>query len=1537
MKHQNYNQSYNNCYYYYSFKKSTNMNTNIKHCFMLLLFSIISLPMFAQSNSVERTYYDYNRDWTLGFHGGFSWQQSDIYDKFGGGFGLTLGKRITGQPGSFFATDLRGRLTYSNSFGQDYLLNSDTVTLNNLLTSSNGQDVNSYSNDFLSNYRTDMVDLDIEGVLTANRLRERTGVILQLFGGLGLDFYNAKTDQLDNNGDIYDYQSIDFTNLSNRQIRVAAKDLRQEAFRNGGYETTDGTKLTFMPSWGLGIGYQFAPWFSLGYEHRFAYPVSDMLDSEVGVNTGNTNNDKHHLSYLYARFHFGANGECNPPLIKVLSPTANPLSTQAPSINIEAEIEHLNDRKELTVTVNGLPNYSYNYNTANDKFNLQILLEGGENVIRLQANNSCDEDVAVITVIYSPNIVTGTGPAVTFTQPVTDQYKTTSRNYTFNAQLERVKSKSDIDMTINGNSTNDFTYDAKTGIVTRIVNCVEGANVMSITARNKFGEASETRTVIYDAPVRQELKPTVRITTPAQSPYTTSAVMQQIVANLSNVYAKKDIKFTVNGQNRNFDYNTNKGTLTANINLIDGNNIVVVEGFNTAGSDKDQKTIIYQRQVVVDPVINPPVVNVTAPAANPHNTANNNITIRANVQNVANKSQVTFTLNGQNINSFAYNNGSFVASNVTLVEGANVFNITGTNSAGTAADGGTIVYKKPTPTVQRPVVKITEPTANPYNTSSSIGGVKANIQHIDNKNQITFSVNGQQTNDFTYSNGSLVASRISLVEGANVINITAQNSAGSATDGVTIVYKKMAPVLRPPVVKVTEPLANPYNTANASTTIRATVNFATQNEIEFYLNNQKISNFSFNDAKDEFVATVNLVSGANTFNIKATNNAGTASDGGSIVYKTQPTVIAPTVNITSPSSNALLYTSSSPVTATIKNVTSKNGITFTVNGQAATNFSYNAGTQQFQGTASGFVSGSNVIKITATNTAGTANDAVTILYREATIAPPVITVATPRQNPFATKDAKVQIMATITNIANKSGITFVMNGKNVTDYTFNPMSNTFAYTGNMNEGSNRFTIDAQNDGGRDAYKGEIIYTKTPVVPAPKVTITTPKNNDVVSVPNVSLKANLQNVASKSDVTLTINGAETNSFMYESRTGGLLIGLTLKEGKNVIAIEGRNASGKDSETVNVVYKKPAPAQKPVIRFTNLNNANPFTMLNDISTADGEVLYVNGQSDITVKVNGSTINQWSYNAATKKFSIDYTWVVGTNNIVMTATNADGTTTKTQTIIYNRIIAPTVAFIAPTTDGNRLTVATATADVRAIINNAKENEVTLKVNGKASRFTLNGTTLTAKVTLVDGANTIVLAAQNQGGQATKTITLLYAKPVLPPTISITSGNATVSKPSYTVKATIKNIDDKNSIGVTINGKAVTNFSFNTKTGALTVNTTLQEGNNSIQIAVRNSAGVDMKSATVKYQPIKIDAPSGGSSSNNGEKPKSVSNKSAVKAPVVKKPTVKVPTVKTPVVKKPAVKKPAVKKEEVKKEEVKPTEKKPVEKTEPKRGDGN
>ena len=190
--------------------------------FTLSLFlCFFTALLFSQQISSRFT--PRERGWvTFGIDGGSAYQSSDVRTSFDGwGAGMTLAKNLAYRPGGALSFDIRGRLLFTRAYGRDWkpvfeikdnaaLNGSYKPSIDYVLDQSSPFD----SSFVFANHRTGMGELGAEGVLTFNRLRERTGIVFSLFGGVGLDLYRTRIDQADASGNMYDYLSVDRSNLA---------------------------------------------------------------------------------------------------------------------------------------------------------------------------------------------------------------------------------------------------------------------------------------------------------------------------------------------------------------------------------------------------------------------------------------------------------------------------------------------------------------------------------------------------------------------------------------------------------------------------------------------------------------------------------------------------------------------------------------------------------------------------------------------------------------------------------------------------------------------------------------------------------------------------------------------------------------------------------------------------------------------------------------------------------------------------------------------------------------------------------------------------------------------------------------------------------------------------------------------------------------------------------------------------------------------------------------------------------------------------
>ena len=969
------------------------------------------------------------RPFELGFNAGASWQSSDIkMQKLGGGGGFTFGRMYLENDKSIFDIGWRFRYLNAVQYGQDD--QKSTGIANNVVlngTTDTALNYNSHGGYVYQNYKTTLNECSVELVIGLNQMRNKTKFYPYVFGGLGITKAITKTNQLNDNGQRYNYAKVD--SLSAAGNGSVASNLNN--LYDGSYETTaEGSRnpsWKFMPSLGLGLGYQITKVVSFGLEYKMTWALSDQLDGQQwsNDNTRSLTNDKYYYASAWLKFSFGRKPK----------PAAN--------------------------------------NTTN-----------------------------TTTTTTNPNIYTNTidKPSIVMIDPNVSPFTSTQRFFTVKATITNVNSKSDISFISNGISNSDFIYDPFSHMFSFSTELLNGNNSFMITAQNIAGNTISTATIIFEEPIIISTPttpaPVITITNPTSNPFNTPFGTITLTAKVFNVEYQNQISVSVNGSAvYGFVFNPSTHSLSIPDNLIAGANSFVITAANSSGNDSKSATIIYNKAEQSPP----PVIIITSPSVDPYSSANNIIAVTALVQNVTALGEISVTVNGTNLPTgklfFNTSNGQ-LNFNVNLIAGANAVVISATNIYGADSKSETIIYSPQVVEEQKPLVTVTSPTTNPYNTSVNSAIVDASVLNINYASQIAVSVNGTLTSAFTFNVATKQLSlSTGLILGSNLITITATNSAGADSRSQTIIYTQPVTALPAPVITIISPATNPFNTSSNTSFVKGTVlNVLSASQISISLNGNPSTAFGFNIVTKAFSFPVNLIVGANLITIKATNVSGADTKSQTIIY-TQPVVVpAPVVTITSPS--VPVYTcnlDSYTIEATVLNVASSSEISVKVNGAALSTFSYSLSTKKVTFTVMMGGGPKNVI-ISATNAGGTSSKAATVNFVRSTggLNPDTIaktigqsngattgpmghkggpandagkaTVVFALTNPYSTTAATVTSTAVVNGVINQASIVVKMNAV-VIPFTYNIHTKTISFSGNLNVGANTLSVAATNTVG----------------------------------------------------------------------------------------------------------------------------------------------------------------------------------------------------------------------------------------------------------------------------------------------------------------------------------------------------------------------------------------------------------------------------------------------------------------------------------------
>jgi large repetitive protein len=656
--------------------------------------------------------------------------------------------------------------------------------------------------------------------------------------------------------------------------------------------------------------------------------------------------------------------------------------------------------------------------------------------------------------------------------------------------------------------------------------------------------------------------PMVRFTTPSVEPYTANTPNQQLVVRVDNVQYSSQITLTINNvQSNNFSFNPNTNQMTFAHTLVAGTNTYKVTATNGAGTASDVQNIIYKPGDGTPPNNPaPPQVTITNPASDPYNSSVASMSVSATVLNVTSASGIQVRRNNQPITNFTFDpRSNVVIFTANLQNGANLYEVIGTNSVGSASDAVTINYN-PAPSIQPPVVTITNPATCPYQVKAANFTVKANITNVTAANQVAVLFNNQVVSNFTFQafgnggGGASISFPVTLNPGNNNISITGTNAAGSNNKTCVITYKVTTQVV-PPDVDITRPNTNPA-TANAQTmTLEANVfNVNSQSEITVTFNNATVTNFTYNMNTHVLTYPATFVNGSNVFTVTATNANGTDSESTTINWYIL--VPPPTVVITTPSSNPHnTYNAQETVIAQTTNVQYASQVTVVDGNNNPVQFQFNLNQSAVRFTAN-LNLGNNPYTVTVTNQSGTASDNTVIKRLEDSNAGSSGSAGRPGSTPGSTSGSTVGSSSGQSSSSSTSG------GR--------PGSTQGSTSGSTVGSSSGQSSSSSTSGGRPNSNGPTPPGNTDPqnVTVALVTPSSPNTNSTTPTTTVTMQVN--GVAGVSEITARVNNVVVTNTSYNANTKMFTFTASLNQGSNTIQVRAQNNNGTASQTIVISY-------------------------------------------------------------------------------------------------------------------------------------------------------------------------------------------------------------------------------------------------------------------------------------------------------------------------------------------------------------------------------
>ena len=1367
----------------------------MRKLYALLLFALTLTNISAQ-------HVNYNSSkWFWGLNYGGTWHSTDLdYERYNG-WGLTLGRSYNYDYGRGLSFDIRGRFLSGQWYGQTDAFTQLDINANPALSP--------YFNTnptYVHNFRSDIRELNLELVLHAGRLRERTGFDPYVFGGVGLTWQQTWADALDTLG-TYDYGSLDITQPAQQQLIGFMDDIYET--RLDGLQGNDWA-VNWMPSLGFGLAYHKGR-FSIGVEHKTTFTMADSFDG-LNQTDPRLRNDWYHYTSGFFQLHFKGRESkpapvrgndspitninnftqnCPQPIISIVGQPQTSVSVT--TMLLRFDLANVNNSQEIQLTNSFNQTLPFNFNTQTRRLEATVALIPGINTFTITATTPCGSKTQVVQIeqvaCQLPTVqIMNAGANPTTVQQVV---------YALNATLSGHLNANQIQVLHNGMSVSGFNFNTNNGLLQRSINLTPGANTIRITATNDCGSAFDQISINYDdcrTPQLTWLQPNAPGTTTNQGALALSAQLTGSTQNgqvlvLHNNIAVPNAQLVGN-------------TIRANLTLSPGLNTFQVKYTNPCGTDQINSSINFQNCI-------PPVISVTSPVIN--TTLNNAaLRLRATVSNVSSRNNIKVIFNGIEQNTFAYNNQTGqLELNTQLLPFLNTLTITATNDCGSDVETFTYTYDD----CLAPIINLqgnlnNSSSNNPIVVTNSNFAVTATLQNMPFQNGLSVTNNGSPV-AFTFSNGNFnsvqatLTSVLNLQPGLNQIVINAVRSCGQAAKIIFVRYDNCIA----PQITLIQPTASGTTTNNQTLNLMANIsNIASNQALQVRLNG---ANVPFNWMNNQISSSINLVQGNNTIVIQATNTCGTDSETLLINYAQCQ---APQITTTAAIPNGATTSNANFVYNALLTNTFANQIQFTVNGQSQ-NYSFNS--NQLSATIA-LQPGLNTVQLVATNTCGSDIENWSVIYEPCTA--PQISNISPAAN-VSNAEQQVNLSAQISGVNNANQISLLQNG---TPSVFNFQNGTFSASLQLQSGLNNITLSTTNNCGTDLQVWSLNYT--PCV-NPQIAITNAGLNGSTVANSALLLTAQVSALTTEQIILSLNGQGGQVFALQNQN--LTASLNLQPGPNTIVLQGKNACDRTSQSITINY---VPCIAPTIQFGQAAGAST----NALFQFSASVSAISNAQNVNLLLN-NVVHPFSYQNGNITATLQLT--NGANVITVSAQNSCGVASENITYTYTApCVQPSVDITSPAAGSvpNQALILTATVEhinqVSAIqiLNNGIEQ---LGAN-------LSGNQLSIPLTLVSGMNTISISATNTCGTDSEIREFSFIPCSIPQVIyNMDPSGHTTNQSIFTYDAQIVNYSPNMIVTLSMNGVLLTGYS-NT-IGNILAEVSFQPGLNNLTITVTNDCG--------------------------------------------------------------------------------------------------
>jgi hypothetical protein len=290
---------------------------------------------------------------------------------------------------------------------------------------------------------------------------------------------------------------------------------------------------------------------------------------------------------------------CPPPVLKMIEPAQNELTTDNSSFTIRTEISNIISREQLSATLNNNPITSYNFN--GNEIAYVASLAPGINSYVISATNNCGTQKISYSIFYKPTEVIVEkpcpGPGINFSLTAINREDAT---HELKGTVSNVKNKSDITLTINDNPFDGFTFVPGTGEISSEFKFNPGSYSIMVSVKNDCGADSKTASVSVQQPC---VPPQVIFNL---EPVNREDATHELKGSVSNVKSRSDITVTLNDNPFDgFTFVPGTGEISSVFKFNPGSYTIRVAVKNDCGQDTYSGKVVIEEEKPCGIRINP--------------------------------------------------------------------------------------------------------------------------------------------------------------------------------------------------------------------------------------------------------------------------------------------------------------------------------------------------------------------------------------------------------------------------------------------------------------------------------------------------------------------------------------------------------------------------------------------------------------------------------------------------------------------------------------------------------------------------------------------------------------------------------------------------------------------------------------------------------------------------------------------------------------------------------------------------------------------